>query len=183
MKLLSKSLIIFGIIALIFGFNLIYQRQNPSRLEFAEVNQVNISNSEDYPKEISIPSLNLQLGIFPAQITDNNWEVTNKGISHLVMSPSPGERGNSILYGHNYSNLLGSLPKIKPGDEIIINMNSGENKTFIVKFTSVVSPNQTDILKQSDDSRITLYTCTGFLDSKRFVATAILKEDLATSSL
>jgi LPXTG-site transpeptidase (sortase) family protein len=79
------------------------------------------------------------------------------------------------LYGHNWSALLGSLPKIKPGDKIKIILSNGQEKNFVVKYTSIVAPSDTKILSDSADSRITLYTCAGFLDSKRFVATALLK--------
>ena len=82
--------------------------------------------------------------------------------------------GNSVLYGHNFPSILGSLTKIKPNDKIEIIMSNGEKKIFTVKYTSIVGQDQTHILSQTKDARITVYTCTGFLDTKRFVATAIL---------
>ena len=53
-------------------------------------------------------------------------------------------------------------------------MSNGEERNFLVEYTSVVDPNQTYILSQTKDKGITLYTCTGFLDTKRFVVTATL---------
>ena len=44
----------------------------------------------------------------------------------------------------------------------------------MIEYTQVVTPDQTHILAPSDDRRVTLYTCTGFLDRKRFVVTATL---------
>jgi len=174
MNFFSKISIMLGFALLFFGAYLVFERYNPKRLGFENVSQAVISSSNTYPKKIFIPKLSIELGIYPAKIINNNWEATTQGVSYLASSPVPGEAGNSILYGHNFPNLLGSLPKIKPGDKIVIVLNSGEEKTFVVKYTQIVTPQQTEILKSSNDTRITLYTCTGFLDSKRFVATATL---------
>lgn len=183
MKYLSKILIVFGAVTIVFGFSLIYQRYNPNRLEFHNLSEKEVSVSDVKPIEISIPALDRRLGVFSANNSNNNWDTTDKGISHLSSSPVPGESGNSILYGHNYSNLLGNLDKVKPGDEINITMSNGEVRNFSIRYTTEVTPNQTEILESSDDSRITLYTCSGFLDSKRFVVTAVLNEELVASGI
>jgi len=179
MSLFSKISILLGILLLLFGAYLVFERYNPKRLEFEKIEQSASFASLLYPQKITIPALSIELGVYPAKITNNSWEATTRGVSYLTSSPVPGEFGNSILYGHNFPNLLGKLPKIKPGDEIVVTLDSGKEKTFVVKYTQVVIPSQTDILKSTGDTRITLYTCTGFLDSKRFVAVALLKEDLA----
>ncbi len=176
MSLFSKISIFLGILLLFFGAYLILERYNPKRLEFGNITQTAVNTSDVYPRKITIPSLGIELGIYPARIKKNKWEATTNGVSYLSSTPIPGEMGNSILYGHNFPTLLGSLPKIKPGDEIVVSLSSGKEKAFVVKYTSVVTPRQTEILKNSGDSRITLYTCTGFLDRQRFVATAILAD-------
>ena len=172
MNLASRILIFTGGLLLIFGGYLIYERYNPQRLGFKNFEISQSSTSQNIPIRITIPSQNIDLGIYPAKIDGNKWEATTKGVSHLSSSPIPGARGNSILYGHNWSSLLGPLSKIKVGDKIQIELSNGEKYEFTVKFTSTVSSDQTHVLSQTDDTRITLYTCTGFLDSKRFVAVA-----------
>ena len=170
----SKALIVLGFLLFFFGGYLTYQRYSPKNLEFQGLQVSKNVSSDEAPVRISIPSLNIDNAVFPASIKKGNWESTTKGISYLSSSPTPGSGGNSILYGHNWPSLLGDLIKIKPGDKIEILMSNGEKKNFIVKFTSVVDPSQTHVLNQTTDARITVYTCTGFLDTKRFVATAIL---------
>ena len=96
------------------------------------------------------------------------------GLSYLSSSPIPGEWGNSILYGHNWPNLFGPLKKIQKGDPVEVELSSGQTRTFEVVMTDTVTPNQTHILSKTDDVRLTLYTCTGFLDRNRFVVTARL---------
>jgi sortase (surface protein transpeptidase) len=68
---------------------------------------------------------------------------------------------------------LGRLPKIKNEDIIQIKLSNGEHRNFKVIYTYTVTSDQTHILGQTEDARITIYTCTGFLDFKRFVVVAI----------
>lgn len=171
----SKALIIFGFFILSFGGFLLFQHYAPHRLSFNNFHPTPKVSKTQHRSRIMIPSLNIDLEIIPSKITNNTWQATS-GVSHLSSSPIPGEKGNSILYGHNWTNLLGNLTKIKPGDEINITFNNKGKKTFIVEYVSVVGPNDTQILANTNDNRITLYTCAGFLDSKRFVVTAILKK-------
>lgn len=178
MKLASKILIFTGVVLLIFGSYLIFQRYNPQRLGFDNVPPASSGKQVGiFPKEVIIKNLGIRLPVYPARIKNNKWEATTKGVSYLVTSPVPGEPGNSIIYGHNWSNLLGNLPKIKPGDKIEVLLDNNKKRTFTVAYTSVVSPDQTNILNATDDNRLTLYTCTGFLDKKRFVAVAVLSKN------
>lgn len=174
MNLSSKFLILSGLLLLLFGAYLVFQRYSPKTLEFSNLKSTQNVNLSVVPVRITIPMLNIDNTIYGAKITNGQWETTDKGISYLLSSPLPGAAGNSILYGHNWESLLGKLVGIKPGDKIEIKMSNGKTRTFVVAFTSVVDPNETHILSQTKDNRITIYTCTGFLDSKRFVATATL---------
>ena len=125
------------------------------------------------PKSIEIPSIQLNLPIVPSIINGKSWQTTKAGISYLQSSAVPGQKGNSIMYGHNWTSILGNLTKVKPGQIIIVTMNNRERKTFRVAFTAVVTPDQSYVIDDTKDIRLTLYTCTGFLDSKRFVVVAM----------
>jgi LPXTG-site transpeptidase (sortase) family protein len=176
MSLLSKFSILLGLILILFGANLIYQRYSPKNLEFNNIPVTNKSLSKILPVRITIQSVKIDNGVYPSKIVNKQWETTDKGVSYLASSPVPGVMGNSILYGHNWHSILGNLTKVKPGQKIKITYNSGETKTFVVKFTLVVDPNEEQVLDATKDQRITIYTCTGFLDSKRFVAIATLSK-------
>ena len=172
MNLPARLFIFTGAVLLIFSAYLIFERYNPQKLDFKNFELSQTSTSETAPIRITIPSQNIDLGIYPAKIDGKKWEATTYGVSYLSSSPVPGARGNSILYGHNWASLLGALPNIKVGDKIKIELSNGAKYEFTVKFTSTVAPDQTHVLSQTDDSRITIYTCAGFLDTKRFVAVA-----------
>lgn len=176
-KFFSYLLLFISVFLLAFGAYLVVLRNSPRTLAFESAPQHAPKKYEAAtPKTLIIPSINVTLPIIPAKIIKNTWETTNDGVSYWSASPIPGSRGNSVLYGHNWKSLLGSLPNIKPGNTIQVIMSDGKTVDFIVEYTAVVSPTQTDIIRPTKDTRITIYTCTGFLDSKRFVVVAMLNK-------
>ncbi len=181
-RFLSNILIIFGIFCYALVVYSLYERVNPQRVSFTYKKHIEtVSNNKVFatPTEIRIPQVSVKLPIIHSKIVNGKWEATTAGVSYLSSSPIPGEMGNSILYGHNWSNLLGPLVHVKPKDVIEIVYSDKSKKIFEVEYTVTVTPDETHILLPSKDKRITLYTCTGFLDSKRFVVVGILRENLA----
>lgn len=180
MRVFPRVLIYFGIFCLTLAGFLYWQRTTPTRLEFdtGKIESASVSSTNLEPRAIIIRDLAIELPIYPASIKGAKWEATSKGVSYLSSTPVPGEVGNSVIYGHNWKSILGNLVKARPGQAIEVLYSDGSRKEFEIKYTQVVTPDQTQILDQTGDKRITLYTCTGFLDSKRFVVTAILSEDL-----
>lgn len=171
---MRRFFFIIGIILLLSAAFLIWQRYTPQRLAFNSypTGGTGTQTSQKTPVRIDIARLNIALPVIPMSITQGKWSATDKGIAYLSGTPLPGDPGNSILYGHNWPNLLGKLVYIVPGDAIKITFSDGTIKRFLVAYTTTVTPDETHILSKSSDTRITLYTCTGFLDSKRFVAVA-----------
>lgn len=179
MKLLAKLFIGIGLICYALGIYYIWLQNDPNRLAFTNYHyeQHAKSNKKELPVKISIKSLKINLPLLPAKLHGTTWDVTGDGASYLTSSPLPGEKGNSIIYAHNWASLFGNLVNAKKGDEITIEFADKSTKKFTVASTTTVSPEDNEILKQTDDKRMTLYTCTGFLDSKRFVVVAQLKKE------
>ncbi len=176
---MAKILIVIGFFFLIISALLVRQRYSPVALQIRSYKMnkaVYTIKPISKPSSLEIVNLNIHLPVIPSTITDGQWETTPDGVSYLTTSPIPGDIGNSILYGHNWPSLLGRLPQIKPGNTIHIHYTDGSIKTFKVSTTAIVRPDQISILDQTKDKRITLYTCTGFLDSQRFVVVALLKD-------
>ncbi len=173
-QILSRIFVFLGILCLLSAAYRFWERTNPYPLSFASYVETPVAKPKEslYPVRIRIPGVSINIPIYPATITDGKWPASSTGVSHLSTSPIPGERGNSILYGHNWSNLLGPLKKVQTGDAIEIELSNGKTQPFTVEMTNTVTPEQTGMLSPSDDMRLTLYTCTGFLDQKRFVVTA-----------
>lgn len=168
--------IIIGILCLVYAGALYAQRSNPTRLNFKESpTQKPVISGKILPSRLVISAVNIDLPVIPSEIKEGEWETTDTGVSYLKSSPLPGDRGNSIMYGHNWESLLGPLLRVKTGDTLSVEYSDGEKKTFVVAGIMTVTPDQTHILNATSDRRITLYTCTGFMDSKRLVIVAVLQ--------
>lgn len=182
MKLLSHVFLIAALIFLAFSGYYIWLQHDPNRLAFKNYKeeQAHVSTSnKELPIRVSIKNLNINLPLLPANVIGNKWDVTSEGASYLLSSPIPGNEGNSIIYAHNWASLFGNLPKVKKGDIVEIEFADKSVKTFVIENTATVSPANGEILKPTNEKKITLYTCVGFLDSQRFVAVATLKNPLA----
>lgn len=171
---MSRFFFFLGVIFLMAAGFLTWQRYSPTRLSFdAMVLPARASQTGLMPTSVEIEDLALALPIIGYEMTGKIWPLSDRGVVYLTNTPVPGESGNSVLYGHNWPNILGRLTRIKPGATIDVGFSNGMRKRFVVMYTQEVTPDQTHILAPTDDSRITLYTCTGFFDQKRFVVTAV----------
>ncbi len=179
MKLLSRLFILIGLLCYSLGIYNIWLINDPNRMSFQNYTYAESKQlvNDVRPAKISINNLDIALPLIPSSIIEGNWETTDKGASYLASSPVPGSTGNSVIYAHNWASLFGNLVSILPGDEVKIEYDDKSVKTFVVKYTSTVTPDTTSILAPTNDKRITLYTCIGFLDSHRFVAVALLKDN------
>lgn len=131
-------------------------------------------SSLDAPIKIFIPKIGRFLIIENGKVVDNRWEVSEKGVSYLSSTPVPGQVGNTVMYGHNKDAILGRMQNLVAGDIIYILGKSGAIYKYTVFETKEITPQQVEILNQTQDRRLTIYTCSGFLDQARFVVVASL---------
>ena len=137
--------------------------------------QKEISQSSQYlpkPAKLYIPKLAKILYVSDGYVADNRWTVSQTGVSFLTTSALPGKRGNSVIYGHNLKDILGGLPTLAIGDHIYVTLTNGEIIRYEVSEKKEIKPTQVEILNDSKDYRLTIYTCSGFLDQSRFVVIA-----------
>jgi sortase A len=120
---------------------------------------------------IDIPRLDLSAVVFEGT-TDGTLA---RGVGHLRGSAGPGERGNLVLAGHR-DTFFRELQGIRQGDEVNIKGPEGEFE-YEVESTTIVEPDQTEVLKPSDDATLTLITCYPFRyignAPERFIVRAI----------
>lgn len=128
-----------------------------------------------YPSQISIARLKIDLPVSPAKIKAGIWEISQNGASYLVGSGIPGKEGNVVIYGHNKKYLLGPILSLKKGDQVRIKNTKGDEYEYLVEEIKTVTPKQIEVLLPGNGASLTLYTCSGLFDSKRFVALARLK--------
>lgn len=123
-------------------------------------------------KTISVPKLEKNLGVEDGSFVNGRWEVSEDGVSYYTDSNLPQDGGNTVLYGHNKERILGGLEALKAGDRIDLTLEDGKILSYEVTETKTIKPTEVDILNQTENHRLTIYTCTGFLDSARFVVIA-----------
>jgi LPXTG-site transpeptidase (sortase) family protein len=166
-------LVIGSIACMFFLFSTTYLFYQQWKYSFAVVPSSTASKEFSPPTLVGLPSLNVYVPIETGTIHNGIWSVSNKAVSHLQQSASPGQSGNIVLYGHNTPNMLGTLPRIQIGDPIHITTHDGKLHNYIVESISTVLPTDIGVVMPTETEQLTLYTCTGLFDSKRFIVKAV----------
>lgn len=164
----SSALILLGVVLIFLGaFDSLNLSNSINKSKEGAAQEV--SDPVTKPAQLYIPKLAKVLEISDGEVIDNRWTVAESGVSYLTTSAMPGNIGNSVMYGHNKAKILGGLPYVVKGDPIYVVMTDGRSIRYEVFETKQIKPTQVEILNQSEDSRLTIYTCSGFLDTARFV--------------
>jgi LPXTG-site transpeptidase (sortase) family protein len=125
------------------------------------------------PTNIKIEEMGIDVGIEDAEINNSVWDTSNDSANYLLASARPGEKGNIVIYGHNKKGIFANLIKGK-ADGKIVELTNEDGKLFkyIVVVTDIVKPDAVEIISPTDHEVLTIYTCTGFMDSERLVLKA-----------
>src|SRR3990167_10293659 len=169
----------FAILLILAGAGLIFWSsfrqggwQTANKVEVQSTQENNTDKVAPKPAKIYIPRLKRTLDVSDGFIQDNRWTISVTGVSYLTASGKIGEQGNVVLYGHNTKDVLGSLWKVQVGDIVEVTDSEGNIHKFEIFERKEVKPNTVEILESTEDSRLTIYTCSGFLDTARFVVVA-----------
>lgn len=159
-----------AIFLVLIGFGLVYASTN----DYIQSNMIQTKYAEQTVGEVKaekiyLPSMDRILDVTDGFVTDNRWTVSDSGVSHLTTSVTPGSTGNAVLYGHNREGVLGKLWKVQEDDLVYVVLSDGSISKYKIFERKEVKPNEVEILNNVGDSRLTLYTCSGFLDSARYV--------------
>jgi sortase A len=88
----------------------------------------------------------------------------------------PGQPGNASIAGHRttYGAPFYDLDQLEAGDEIFVRTLQGEFR-YEVDRTSVVRPNQVEVLDPTEEARLTLTTCNPrYSAAQRLIVSAVL---------
>jgi LPXTG-site transpeptidase (sortase) family protein len=174
-KIKGLRLLLIGT-TLIFGLSIIRISQEV-RLSFNTQPQEFIALKNPPPKSIRLPRFKITLDIALARITDGVWSIDEQRANYLVTSASPGNEGNIVIYGHNSNEVFGPLRWTDVGDEIVVTNSDEVEFKYIVAQIEEVSPDEINWLNPKDTETLTLYTCAGFLNTKRHLVIAYPKVD------
>jgi LPXTG-site transpeptidase (sortase) family protein len=180
MKTSLKSKFALGISLFILGFLLVFggKRQTDfvSYTFAQEPVEVQGFTSDKYyyraePRRIIIPDLSIDLIVKRAEIIDGYWEVFEDMAAWGVDSGYPGESGNQVIFAHAKEGLFLPLKEVSSGMSIYV-LTDGTWYIYEVVKIKEVFPNNREVIAPTEDETLTLYTCSGFNDSKRLVVTA-----------
>ena len=166
----KKILRIIGIIMIVCGIGILsfYGYRKISReLYLRKLLNDNIN--------FEIPRLNIKVPVLEG--TDSKALQVSAG--HFEGTGALG-KGNYCIAGHNstiYAEIFNELDQIKIGDEMYL-VDNDANRTkylYIVTEYRTVEPNQTDVLNDFGDNRLTVISCTDD-GTQQQVVVGILKE-------
>lgn len=94
----------------------------------------------------------------------NSYNLLNQGAWRLPIGSTPKEGSNTVIAGHRFSytgprGVFYYLDKLKKGDEIGYRKD-GVMYRYVVDSIRTVPPTEIAVQEPTDDTRLTLYTCT-----------------------
>ena len=126
---------------------------------------------------IKIPKINVQKAVVEG-VTLN---LLKRGPGHYPSTPMPGQPGNAAIAGHRttYGAPFGRLDNLNPGDPILVTTRQGRFRYEVTR-KQIVQPNETSVLRQTEENLLTLTTChPRFSASRRLVVVAMLTGEAA----
>lgn len=125
-------------------------------------------NTKSPPIRILIPALSIDLPVKEAKVVNGYWEVFADSAAFGLGSAYPDEIGNQVIFAHAREGLFLPLRKVKIGQNIMV-LTRDKWYSYKIKEIKEVLPNQTDVIAPTKETILTLYTCSGFSDNKRFI--------------
>ena len=170
---LGIALIALGIIFVIGSFG---QRTARTESFASEPVKVEGFSAEEAPQEklpvrIVLPSLSIDLEVKAAKNVNGYWQVFPDTAAWGEGSGLPGEAGNQVIYAHARKGLFLPLRDIALGMKVYV-LTKEAWYWYEVKEVKEVKPTQVEVIAPTEDETLTLYTCSGFADSKRLIVSA-----------
>lgn len=123
------------------------------------------------PTRIIIPAVNIDLPVIEARVVGGTWELSDTSASHGAGSAYPGQPGNIVIFAHAREGLFLPLREIKSGQFIYL-LTAGKSFRYLINQRQEVSPSQVQTISPTTSETLTLFTCSGFLDSQRLIVQA-----------
>lgn len=131
------------------------------------------------PVRLQVPSLGLDLTVADGAYNqaDGSWTLSkDKAHFALPSAPANNEAGNTLVYGHNRSEIFAALHTMQPGATAIITTDSGYVFTYMYTQQEIVEPTATEIFGYQGAPRLTLQTCTGrWFEQRQFFYFSLLE--------
>lgn len=138
---------------------------------FSDLHQLPVIENKPIPpgNRLVIPSIGTDMDIMEGK---DQKVLDRGGIWHIPDTSSPDKQGNTVLSGHRWqylppsSRTLYLLDKVKIGEPIIVYWQ-GKEYDYRVTDRKIVTPDQTEILNNTTEPQLTIYTCTPLFSTKQ----------------
>ena len=171
---LGIALILLGII-FVFGGAGLFKRTSSETFASEPVKIEGFIASEEalekVPQRIILPELSIDLPVKNSGLINGYWQVFTDVAGWGEGSGLPGERGNQVIFAHARRGLFLPLRDIKLGAKVYV-LSKEKWYQYEVKEIKQVLPTQVEVIAPTEDETLTLYTCSGFTDSKRLIVVA-----------
>ncbi len=148
--------------------NIASAQSNPIKIKSELLSK---KDTREVPIRILVPKYKVDLPIIEAKVVNGLWELSETTASHGVGSANPGDKGNIVVFAHARDDLFGPIRYIQKDDEIYLLTKDKWHK-YKVEETKLVDPSEVKVIAPTKKETLTLYTCSGFLDSKRLIVVA-----------
>ncbi len=177
-QLLPELLVGLGVFSILISGSHWYLQQRSLSLnaELVSTYQTQAEENEVRPVHIKIDWF-VDVPIDEESYQDGQWTISEENASYLTQSARPGEQGNIIIYGHNKRSILGNIRALKSSETITLTLSDGTTRDYKISLITEVDPSRVEYLRPTDTETLTIYTCSGFLDSKRFIVQAVPVEE------
>ena len=116
----------------------------------------------------------VRIGLAAMIMEGTDERTLRRSVGHIRGTPLPGQQGNTAIAGHR-DTFFRPLRNVRKDDEITLTTLDGSSR-YLVDFTKVVAPEETQVLGNSGNSTLTLVTCYPFYivgpAPKRFIVRA-----------
>lgn len=171
---IPNIVIVFGMFFVIFSLSNIIIKRDAYQSGQERVSEYLKQNQEKkaLPIHIKIPQF-VDISIQPDVYENTQWTTSETKASYLIQSALPKEDGNIIIYGHNKREILGNIRALKGNEVITLTLSDNSERQYKIVKISEVYPSQTQYLQPTTTEMLTIYTCSGLFDQKRFIVQAI----------
>src|SRR3989344_237243 len=174
----KSSRLMLGIALLFLGFLIIEGQREIIPSSSFETEPVKISGlsggevkSEKLPKRIIIPEVSIDLEVKVAKVIGGYWEVFSDAAGWGEGSGVPGKMGNQVIFAHAKEGLFLPLRRVEKGVRVYV-LTDEDWYIYEVGEIKEVFSKQIEVIAETQNETLTLYTCSGFQVSKRLIIIA-----------
>lgn len=133
--------------------------------------KVNKQKADNSPKRIIIPDIDIDLVVKEAKVVNGYWEVFSDSAGFGSGSTYPNEVGNTVIFAHARKGLFLPLKSSVVGQKVYL-LTQEKWFSYTINEVKVILPNQIEVIAPTKEAVLTMYTCSGFADSKRLIVIA-----------